>query len=222
MTHQHRRKHYCLVRGAILTGAFACILLAGQDVRSSSAQTHSTHGEHGVGYSTHHKHLNDAGRLRAPHDRPRSGNEPVPAPLAGILPILFSGLRHRFGLQRRSYRKRRTHERGRPDRRTSHAAVRHQSHRRQQAQWPRRGGAHQRSRPVRARPHHRFESGGSAGDRHQRSCTGIPNGPRWRLTRRDSKCGRENHDTQLDWHEYRRRREATVGQTRGTKHRTVG
>jgi rare lipoprotein A len=91
MTHQHTRKHYCLVRGAILTGAFACILLAGQGVRPSSAQTHSTDRKHGEGYSIHHKRLDDAGGFRARHDRPRSGNEAAPAPLAGILPILFSG-----------------------------------------------------------------------------------------------------------------------------------
>jgi rare lipoprotein A len=85
---QAERNHF--VRNGTLIGAFACILLASQDVRASSAHTHSTHGEHGGGYSTRHKHLDDAGGLRVPHDRTRSGNEANPPPLAGIVPLLFS------------------------------------------------------------------------------------------------------------------------------------
>jgi len=91
MTHQRTRRHYCLVRNATLTGAFACILISGQDVRPSLAHTHSTHVEHGGGHSTRHKRQDDAGGLRARHDRTRGSNEAAPASLADIVPILFSG-----------------------------------------------------------------------------------------------------------------------------------
>jgi rare lipoprotein A len=55
------RKHCRLVRNAMLTGVFACVLVAGQNIRPSSAHAHAAHAKH----SSHHKHAGDAGGLHA-------------------------------------------------------------------------------------------------------------------------------------------------------------
>ena len=79
MKHRHTRKHGRLVRDAMLTGAFACALAIGQDIRPSSAHAlpahahsvhagsahaHLAHTPSAHAYSAHAKHSSD----HAPHD----------------------------------------------------------------------------------------------------------------------------------------------------------
>jgi rare lipoprotein A len=45
----------------MLTGVFACVLVAGQNIRPSSAHAHAAHAKH----SSHHKQAGDAGGLPA-------------------------------------------------------------------------------------------------------------------------------------------------------------
>ena len=49
----------------MLTGVFACALVAGQNVRPSSAHAHAAHAKHGSGHSSHQQHAGDAGGLHA-------------------------------------------------------------------------------------------------------------------------------------------------------------
>jgi len=65
------REHGRLVRDAMLTGAFACALAIGQDIRPSSAHAlpahaHSAHAPPAHTRSAHAKHGSD----HAPHDKP--------------------------------------------------------------------------------------------------------------------------------------------------------
>ncbi len=45
----------------MLTGVFACVLVAGQNIRPSSAHAHAARAKH----SSHHKHADDAGGSHA-------------------------------------------------------------------------------------------------------------------------------------------------------------
>ena len=55
-------KHCRLVRNAMLTGVFACVLVAGQNIRPSSAHGHAARGKD---HSSHHQHAGNAGGLHA-------------------------------------------------------------------------------------------------------------------------------------------------------------
>ncbi len=90
LKHRHTRKHGRLVRDAMLTGAFACVLAVGQDIRPSSAHappahahsahaspaharwahalsehTHSAHAKNGLDHSSHDEPAADAGATHA-------------------------------------------------------------------------------------------------------------------------------------------------------------
>jgi len=49
----------------MLTGVLACALVAGQNIRPSSAHARAAHAEHGRDHSSHHQHAGDAGGLHA-------------------------------------------------------------------------------------------------------------------------------------------------------------
>ncbi len=49
----------------MLTGVFGCVLVAGQNVRPSSAHAHAAHAKHGSGHSSHQQHAGDTGGLQA-------------------------------------------------------------------------------------------------------------------------------------------------------------
>jgi rare lipoprotein A len=57
----------------MLTGVFACVLVAGQNIKPSSAHAHATHAGHGKDHSSHHQRADGAGVLHASPSFSRSG-----------------------------------------------------------------------------------------------------------------------------------------------------
>ena len=92
MKYSYARERRRLIRYATLTGAFACVLAAIQDVRASSAYSHSAHAKHARDHSTRYKHAGDEVVLGgAPQQRPE-GNEGIPPPIIGIFQRLMKGI----------------------------------------------------------------------------------------------------------------------------------
>jgi rare lipoprotein A len=94
----HTRKYGRLVQNSILTGVFACVLVAGQDVRPSLAHAHAAHAvaaraTHGGAHLFHYKHehvaKSDVSHLH--HRVKQVGDEVAPPSHTGILSKLFSG-----------------------------------------------------------------------------------------------------------------------------------
>jgi rare lipoprotein A len=91
LRHQHTRKHCCLVRDAMLTGALACVLVVGQNIRPASAHVHAVQAGHGRDHSSHHKPAGEAGGARA-------GATLIGSLLAGLASV-YSGGRTASGEQ---------------------------------------------------------------------------------------------------------------------------
>jgi rare lipoprotein A len=96
LKHQPLRKHLRFIRIVALTGAFACVLAAGQDVRPSSAHGHPAHAKPRSDHSSLYKHVGDTGTLQAPHHGARRDNETSRSPLTGIASV-YSGSRTASG-----------------------------------------------------------------------------------------------------------------------------
>jgi len=87
LKYSHARERCSLLRFATLTGAFACVLTAIQDIRPSSAHSDSAHAKRGRGHSQH------AGEVVL-HVRPQQrleDNEATPPPIIGIFQRLMKG-----------------------------------------------------------------------------------------------------------------------------------
>ena len=81
-----------LMRYATLTGAFACVLAAIQDIRPSSAHSDSANAKHGRDHSTRYERAGDEVVLPAPLQQGSDGNEATPPPIIGIFQRLMKGI----------------------------------------------------------------------------------------------------------------------------------